>query len=281
MSEVTRTAGVAGTFTVTFTQTPTGTPTLTLYSDAARTVVAVASTPLVATANPQVWTASYPATLAAGRYYLVVSAVYTVGQPAVLDSDDVLVLTAPSTSVTTRLVTLAEAKAYMGVTTSAHDVEIGRLVAQADGVVQNLAGPTLLRSTETERYAARRTLLLRRYPVVSVTAVASIVGGISTAYTGPATDYAVIDPDLGEISSPFAGGSVDVTYTAGLPEAPAEAVDAALVFVSYKYRRNHGGSESYMPAGQDSGIAPPMGVTALRDQIRLALGPYARGPSVG
>jgi hypothetical protein len=276
---VTRTAGVAGTFTASFTQAPVGTPTVTIYSDPARTLVAVATAPMVATANATAWTASYPATLSAGTFYLVFSAVYTLGQPAVLDQDDTLVLTAPGVGLTASLVTLAEAKTYMGVTSAAHDVEITRYCGQALGVVENMAGPALVRRSFTERYDGGRSLLLHRYPVVSVQSGGSVVNGAVTLATG-LTSYAVIDGTIGRVGSPFGYGTVEVTYTAGLEVVPDEAVDAALVFVSYKYRRNHGGSESYMPAGVDGGIAPPMGTKALRDQIRLALGPYARGVTV-
>lgn len=167
---------------------------------------------------------------------------------------------APATEVTpvATLVTLAEAKAYMGVTTSAHDTEIARLVAQAGGVVQNLAGPTPLIATFNDPVVGG---LLPHYPIVSVTAL----------------DVTVVNASIGQVRT----SATEVTYTAGLSSTPPpEFVDAALLFISYKYRRNHGGSESYMPAGQDSGIAPPMGVTALYQQIRLALGEHAKGATV-
>ena len=171
------------------------------------------------------------------------------------------------------LTTLAEAKSYMDVKTSAHDLEIVRLCAASLGVVENLAGPALVRRTfAAERYTASgSTLLLRRYPVVSVTSVGSLnsLGAITLAQSG----FYVIDGN--RIASPYGYGTVEVTYVAGLPAVPDEAVDAALIYVSYKYRRNHGGSESYMPAGVDGGIAPPMGVDALHRQIALALGGYA------
>lgn len=178
------------------------------------------------------------------------------------------------------LTTVAEAKAYMGVSTTAHDAEITRLVAQADGVVQSHAGPALQQQTFVERHPGGRLLILRRYPVVSVTSIGQVSGGVSTLHTGPASDYAIINAEVGSIASPFSSGNVEVTYVAGPVTPPPEAVDAALVFVSYKYRRNHGGSESYMPAGVDGGIAPPMGVGALEQQIRLALGPYAEAGAV-
>lgn len=174
------------------------------------------------------------------------------------------------------LTTLAEAKTYMGVTTASHDAEITRLINQADGVVQEMAGPALQRVTFVERHSGGPTLLLGRYPIVSLTSVATVARGI--VGTPNVTDGYVLDSN--RIVSPFGEAQVEVTYVAGPLTPPAEAVDAALVFISYKYRRNHGGSESYMPSGVDGGIAAPMGVTTLHQQIRLALGSYARGMRV-
>jgi hypothetical protein len=176
------------------------------------------------------------------------------------------------------LVTLAEAKTYMGLTSVEHDDEINRYIAQADGVIQSHAGPAIQRDTFVERYSARRDLLLNRYPVESITSIGT-VGSDGLVTPLDASSYHILDARMGKLSL-FSYGLVEVTYVAGSLTPPAEAVDAALVFISYKYRRNHGGSESYMPAGQDAGISPPMGVDALTRQIRLALGDYARGPSV-
>ena len=179
------------------------------------------------------------------------------------------------------LTTLFDAKAYMGVKSIVNDPEIERLVRTADGVIQLNAGPALMTGTFVERHPGGRTILLQRYPVTSITSVGSVVGDVSTLYTGLASAYGIIDAASGVIGSPYARGIVEVTYVAGLTQPPAEAVDAALVYVSYKYRRAHGGSEAFTPAGADGSVAPPMGVSALEQQIRLALGSYARGPAVG
>lgn len=179
------------------------------------------------------------------------------------------------------LTTLADAKAYLGVESPKWDAEIARLAAAADGVVQSHAGPALARGTFTERHTARSVLLLRRYPVVSVTSVGSVSGGVVTLYAGAVTGFGVIDADVGTIACPFSSGTVEVVYVAGLATVPPEAVDAALVYVAYKYRRNHGGTASYTPAGADASIAPPQGVPSLEAQLRLALGEHARGPSIG
>lgn len=179
------------------------------------------------------------------------------------------------------LTTLADAKAYLGVTALTWDAEISRLVAAADGVVQSHAGPALARGTFTERHTADGVLMLRRYPVVSVTSVGLVVGGVVTPYAGAVTGFGVIDADAGKIACPFASGTVEVVYVAGLATVPPEAEIAALKYVKYEYQRNHGGSASYTPAGADASIAPPQGVPSIEAQLRLALGEFARGPSIG
>ena len=121
---VTRPAGVDGTFPVRFSQQPVGTPALTIYQDAAQTQVAVPSAPLAATGNPLVWTASYPSTLPAGRYYLQVAARYTAGEPLVFDTNDVLDLTDPATTVDEDAPPLA--------TVDAFEARLGRTLDGAD-----------------------------------------------------------------------------------------------------------------------------------------------------
>ena len=134
--------------------------------------------------------------------------------------------------------------------------EVERYCAAALDVVQNLCGQTLIRQTFTEDVCG--TKLLKHWPVVSATLNDTVLTVTGDTVTGYGT----------------------VVYTAGLPEIPVQAVDAALIYVGYRYRRNHGGSESFMPAGVDGAINMPMGIKTLTDQMRFALGSYARGPSV-
>lgn len=173
------------------------------------------------------------------------------------------------------LVTLTQVKTYMGLslTSTANDDELNRLIASATAGVEVYSWATLTQRTFTERFVSRGQVLLRS-PLVSVQSF-GLVGydGVVTAYGTPA-GYAVIDGSVGLIRSPYSSGTVEVAYTAGLSTVPDEAVDAALVWISYKYRRNHGGTETFMPSG-DNTVAAPMGTRALAEQVRLALGQYA------
>src|SRR5688500_3630086 len=100
MSTVTRDAGVNGSFPYTTDAVPFDRPYVTIFSDAGRTTVAVARVQTAATGASNVFTVSYPATLAAGTYYLTFDTVFTSGQPATIDNNDELVLRAVGGSVT-------------------------------------------------------------------------------------------------------------------------------------------------------------------------------------
>ncbi len=82
--------------TVLFTVTPpaTGTPTVTIYSDAARSVTAATVVPTGAGAS---WTYVVPTGLVAGTYYTTITSA-TAGGSAV-DANDTLVIAAPSESL--------------------------------------------------------------------------------------------------------------------------------------------------------------------------------------
>lgn len=246
MTEVTRAAGVAGTFTVTFTQAPVQAPTVTVYSDPSRTVVAVASAALAATVNPQVWTAAYPATLAAGRYYLTVSAVYTVGQPAVLDADDVLVLTAPGVQVGAT-VQLADVKARLNKTDSSDDDELAQLIAAAEAEYAEFVGP--LPGVQIETHSGP-VIILRSSRASAVTAV-DPYGSTVTATLGSAG-----------IVTTGSLGPVTVTYTAGA--LPANHVETIIADVAGLFAATQRGGGSLAPRFPGEGYADALEPTPGR-----------------
>lgn len=181
------------------------------------------------------------------------------------------------------LVTLPQAKRFLDFddpeAAHRHDEELERYCRQADGVVQKVAKQTLVSDTYVDRVdALGGEVLLPRTPVVSITSWSTV------GYDGTALDTAVggglLDAEHGRARLGSAFGPVEVTYVAGLEEVPDEAVDAALLFVSYKYRRNHGGAEGFQLAGADAVTPNPMSANALRQQLALALGPYAALPAI-
>lgn len=156
---VERTAGVAGTFPVTFDEAPVGTPTLTIYSDAARTVVAVPTADLAATANPIVWTAAYPATLGPSDYFLDIAAVYTAGQPAKHDTDEVLTLTDPNATAGDGLLAALEARLGRGTLVDPDRARALAALEDVTGLVEGVCtipSPRPLRVTTVILAAVRR-----------------------------------------------------------------------------------------------------------------------------
>lgn len=264
----TRTAGVAGTFPVTFSQVPVETPTLTMYADPARTVLAVPTTPLAPTANPATWTASYPATLAAGTYYLVVAAVYTAGQPAVLDQDDTLVLTDPQSTVGGGLVTLEQARAQLNIDPDDHsdDAELGLYLEAVTPLVEERIGPVLPRTvTETLRGS-----LLRQAPVLAVQAVQR--GSVAvTAYT--------LEAGVGRLRGAHLDGAT-VTYTVGRDPIPAAIKLAALIIVAHLWETQRGSQPLPLAGGLDDDPLPANGGFAIPRRALQLLAPYARGARV-
>ena len=151
MSSVQRTAGINGTFTYTLTQVPASAPKMTIYSNPERTVVAVAEATLVGTANPVVFTASYPATLAAGTYYLSFRTTMTTGQPDFVDNDDTLVLVSPSGSVSGACVYAVEADLENRTGTDVSSARANAAIAEASSMIDEYVGGPLCEKTETDR----------------------------------------------------------------------------------------------------------------------------------
>lgn len=264
MSTVTRTAGVDGTFSYSLSVEPDEAPELTIYSDAARTVEAVAASTLVATASPSVFTASYPASLAAGTYYLRFSTVVTTGQPAVVDSDDQLVLTAVAGSVAVGdLLTIAEARAAVKKeTTTAFDTLLASLVTAVSERFVALCGPVVTQTfTETHDGGGERIWL--RQPALgpgvtwSVDSVSEWSGTSEQVLTE--ASLGTSDPNnwmvdhLGALTrisggspSRFAAGTrnVVVTYSVGraadTSSVPKRFKEAAAITVSHLFTGRQG-----------------------------------------
>lgn len=254
-SSVTRIAGQAGTFDVTFNQSPTATPTLTIYSNEARTTVAVATANLTATANPAVWTGAYPATLAAGTYYLTISAVYTVGQPATVDQDDTLILTTPGAVVVAQLdvITEDEAKAGLNIPLSdtSQDTELAQVITAASRWLDDLVGPVVTRAVTETHQKPSNPIYLRQPPALGVTSVTEYSSGTGTVLTAEAVSTAggylwnTNDHTVSRRSSftdtDWTGQAVVIVYTAGRYTSTANVdprfKDACVTILQYLWQQ--------------------------------------------
>jgi len=292
VSSVNRTSGVLGTFPYTLSIAPFSAPSLTVYSDAARTLVAVAPATLVATGDPRVFTATYPASLPAGTYYLKFSTVITFGQPALIDSDDTLVLSAVLGDVGADrdILTLAEAKQALNLPSGASsvDAELAQVITAASLFVDSIDGAVVQRTvTETFRNPRGSSIILATYPVV-VTSVAEYSGGVASTLTAESNTVAggfTFESSSGILSrrsswyaTAFTGETLVVTYTAGR-YATTATVDAlykeAAVHALIHYWQVHGSGSGVGVLGGDGerfgGV--PYATTQLRRQLQAMLKP--------
>lgn len=261
--------------------TPTAAPTVSMFTDTARTLGAVALT-VTATAQPQVFTITGPATVQSQRYlkHLIPTALGVR-----VDADDDLLFEGVTAGVDDGLVTLAEVKTHLDLTgTSSHDDELLLLIAAATPVIEELVGPVTPRvETEVRYYSGGPVVRLRKRPILSVTTVAVGTTAI-LAYTPEAGGYE-IDLATGVLRLPYLGyvspgGRLQVVYTAGRAAVTPNIRKAALTWIGYWWSREHGGSETYLPQDGIGVAAGPMGIQAFERQLRHILGPDLRGPRV-
>lgn len=154
------------------------------------------------------------------------------------------------------LVTLAQVKTHLGLeTTTRHDAELTLLIESATPVLEQWTGALLFRTVvETPRGA-----FLTQHPVVSITSAlrdGQPVMGVNATSTGL-------------LSGPWV--SATVTYTVGqYATAPANVQRAALRWIAWSWRRDHGGSDTYQPGGTDATIPGP-GVRGIEAELRQIL----------
>jgi len=175
-------------------------------------------------------------------------------------------------------VSLWDAKARLGIeqTDTTHDEELRPFIATMCAVVEGIVGPVSRRSV-TETHDGTAMILLRSWPVVSVTQVAEN----GTVLTSDA--YAVTDTGLlRRKRSAYKAGqwtegddNITVTYVAGRTQVPVEAHEAALELLRLHYRPQVAGAlhpfaeaESY---GQGQSVLGYLVPYKVMDQLR-ALG---------
>lgn len=121
------------------------------------------------------------------------------------------------------MITLADAKTYLGVTHNDDDALLTAIIAQVAGAVQDYTGLLLESADLEEVYDGSLTtnLVLRQHPVLEITELADLSGGVETVIAS--TDY---DFDSGPGFLFWISGSLwgagrkrwRVKYTAGYDE---------------------------------------------------------------
>lgn len=229
MSSVTRTAGVAGTFIYSLNVTPFSAPVMRIYSDSARTILVAGPTTLVVVSGTtNQFTAPYGATLAAGTYFLKFSTVFTSGQPALDDTDDTLVLTAPTGGVAGCYCTVAQIRAF-GIPNPPTDAALELACEAATTLINDRCDPyEFTQSTRTiTRHDVRQPRILLPLPFTTITSVK--VNGSET------TDYVIETWGIRLCRAPGRSGcysKVEVTATFGFAVTPTIVVTACTMLAA-------------------------------------------------
>lgn len=145
------------------------------------------------------------------------------------------------------LVTLAEYKAYAGITSTNQDAEINAIIPKASQLVKTICHRTFVdyvNDNKEEVFSGGWSkLFLKEYPVLSIGSVeASVDYGASYVELVEFTDY-VLDLEDGAITCIYATefpkyvNGYKVTYTAGYETLPEDLKVAVLDLVTY-YMKN-------------------------------------------
>jgi hypothetical protein len=159
------------------------------------------------------------------------------------------------------IVSLADAKNHLNITTTTHDEELRGFVDTVTDLIEHVSGSVIRRSVvETHSGAYKPALLLRQPPVMSIASVTE--NGTTLA----ATDYS-LDADAGllyrmagaYLPSRWRAGvkNIVVTYLAGRASVPAPVREAALDLIRINWRPQQGGNFSPFDGGRgdDAGAA--------------------------
>jgi hypothetical protein len=239
-----------------------------MYTDAARTlgVVALAVT---ATAQPQVFTITLPATSVGTRYLRHLIPTATGSQ---VDADDSVAFSVVVGSVvTTGPILLADVKAFLPETSSTEDDLLQFLLDAAERLVARWIGSPVTPTVQTERHLAGNVIVLRQSRVVGPVVVTDTVTGAVI------TDY-YLEPSAILSRYGNAYGHVTVNYLAGFDPLPADVRLAILYTVQHSWESQRGSTPTGF-GGVDESFVNTRGF-ALPNRAKEYLAAYRRGQRV-
>ena len=298
MTQLSRTAGAAGSITVTTKNsagqliTPVSTPTAQWFTDAGRTAGAVSLTVVGSGSSYTAsWTAGQAPATPATRYLKftieVSSGVFDV------DADDEISFVDAIVDLSSGLCTLQEAKDQLGKTGSTDDAELLVYIAAATDVIEDYCGAMMPTATVAWFDGGSSQIVLPDERVAAIGALTEYQGATPhtyTAVTSPAAAGAytyLVEPQLGRtitrlgsggVALPFTG-SVRVDYTRGLATIPAAVNLAARIIVQHLWRTQNGGAGLPSLTDEDTSTAPGHAF-ALPNRARELLDRYRRLPGV-
>lgn len=149
------------------------------------------------------------------------------------------------------IVSLADAKQQLNMTTTNDDEELRTFLEAASLVVARLRGEAVVRQTVVEEHNAHGRVALNCPPVVSLTSVARVDGTYSWTvgdlHVSPA---GVVKPKLGL----GLYGDIVFTYVAGYTVVPADIALAARIIVQHLWKTQRGGAGVVRPGTSEDNV---------------------------
>lgn len=183
------------------------------------------------------------------------------------------------------LITLAEYKAYIGISSTNQDAVITTLIPQVSTLVKSICRRTFVDyvddyKVETSKGSSNNRIVLSETPIMQVSSVefSEDYGKTYTTLT-EYTDYVVDqDSDVVEIiATPYVGyiktNAFKVTYTAGYEEIPSDLKLAVADLIQY-YNRNDSAIHSQKAVGANTVQIEYITTTKLPAHIKRVLDQY-------
>lgn len=180
------------------------------------------------------------------------------------------------------LLTLAEAKDQLDITTTSSDAELQRYIDALTAPIERFVGPVENRTVSEVIEGKTHVLCLSSTPVVSITSITpALTGGETIA---PADVF--LDGAKGIVrrldGGAFCGGLWTVTYTAGRGTVPATIRLAAAILLQHLWRTQYGAARGSAGGGDDFDVNEPIvgfGY-AIPNRVLQLLEPYRVPPGV-
>ncbi|MEV0691780.1 hypothetical protein [Streptomyces sp. NPDC050388] len=156
------------------------------------------------------------------------------------------------------ILSLADARKHLNRVSTTDDDEMRFWINATTRVVENFVGPVVVRScTEEHQVRNADTVVLRRTPVVAVTAVESALTG-AVSY---AVDSLGVDGDTGEVFRLDGGllsGRLRFTYRAGRTVIAENISGAARIILQHLWETQRAGRGGLAGGSQDYAVTEPI-----------------------
>lgn len=182
------------------------------------------------------------------------------------------------------IITLAEAKLQLNITSSTHDTEIQTYIDATERMVEEITGRIITPRSFTEDHlltGSPDSIFLWRRPIQTLTSITAI--GTTTTYSVSDVHINSIVGELRTLRGPGFAGRLVIVYTAGMSSIPVNYNLAARIIVQHLWQTQRGTSGPVLAGGLEMGYQSGNGVRsfgfAVPNRALELLG--SRSPVVG